>query len=721
MASSPLIDELRVILATAFASGVASAAAEIDQNLQRLSTDTETPDKKRDCLAARSFFASHMTVLERALAIDYQQRFNEKLIGEGGSFSKTQTFSLDSLSLVEDTDVDENILIANTGKRLREDCDYDFFALGRRLEILLRVEHLQDGDNPTAPRVFCRSLLATLAAIDATPAVRVHIFNAAKAALTRILQTSYQNANEFLANQGVSIEIHKTYGKPVLSAESRIMRNDGGTAGANPDSTVRSAVNSAGATAQKPAPAKVPPDDEAPDEMDTLFSQLLARHGGSAEPAGDDGHNPALSADLARALERLSELMTPLNANEATAYRDASALPAHLLHTARTELAAQMQPAEKIVTDLVVGMFDGIFAAPELPDAIKAQLSRLQFPMLKAAMLDTSLLTDDSHPLRILIDQVADLSRRHGARLQPGDTVFERVRTLLQYLLASVAADPLAMTDVNEQLQELIEGEDDLARQLIAAAAVEQLEAEQKKRALEIATYEIERRIVSPAIPEAIRLFAMKAWRWLLMIDYLTEGDDGSDWKKDLATFDDLLWSVDPASASDARMPVLILQLVARLNEALNRAGVARTERVVFYDRLAEIHHAILDPATNSNERRLRASAELGATTALAALADPRIQTRQRSLKPARDAWVKMRVNGIDAQHCRLLWVSPLQDSYIFKNHNAGNADTATVIMSAEELDEAFKRGTLTVMDSSPLTRRSIEGAVRALLAKTAG
>ena len=750
MTSSPLIDELRDILATAFASGVVSAAAEIDRHLQELTNQTDAADKKRDVIAARHFISGSLPAFERMLLADFRKSFDEKLAGETGQFSKTQTFSLDSLSLVEDTDVDENILIANTGRRLREDCDYEFFALSRRLEILLKVEHLEDGHNPTAPRAFCRSFLAALTAIDVQPVVRVHIFNAAKSALTRILQTTYRNANEFLMNKGVLIEIHKTYGKPVLSAESRIVRSD---IDHSLGRTATGVAMSAGMPVQNPvAPTRVEADDEQADEMDTLFSQLLARHSGIAAPTAlsaptavrvphaDDlhallalldtsspgyglnveagGRHSMLSADLASALEQLSGQMAFLTPDEPAAGRSASVLPTHLLHTARVELAAQMRPAEMIITDLVVGMFDGIFAAPELPDAIKAQISRLQFPMLKSAMLDASLLTDDSHPLRILIDQLADLSRRHGARLQPGDVVFDRVRTLLQYLLAILESDPLAMTDVNEQLQDLIEAEDDKAQQSIAASVAQQLEAERQQRALAIATYEIERRIANPAIPEVVKLFARKAWRWLLMIDYLAGGEDSDDWKKDIATVDDLLWSVIPSSASEARLPVLILQLVARLNEALNRAGVARTERVAFYDRLAEVHREILDPAASSNARRANATA---ATAALAALVDPRTQTRQRSLKLARNAWIATRVNGIGAQQCRLLWISPLQESFIFRNYSAADAENSTVVMSAEDLDEAFKRGIVTVMDNTHLTRRSIEGALRAMLGKTGG
>ncbi|HEX9391743.1 MAG TPA: DUF1631 family protein [Usitatibacteraceae bacterium] len=702
--ASPLIEELRSLLATAFASGVSSAAGEIDQNLQRSSAGEGDANRKRDYLAARNFFASHLTAFERALDSEFRKRFTEKLAGETDPFSRTQTFSLDSLSLVEDTDVDENILIANTGRRLRDDCEYELFAISRRLEILMEVEHLDDGHNPASPRTFCRAFLVALATIDASPAVRTHIFNAAKSALTRILQNTYRNANEFLMNQGVLIEIQQRYGKPILQAEARTV-----APAATPPANEAQAVMSVAPPPAAPARAiPAPPRSREPPAGDlnvtALFAQLLAQYGVNATSAMSASKPESrLTASLGGA------------GNAPAADADAPGPPAGSLHAVLDSLAANMPPAEKVITDLVVRTFDGIFAAPELSDAIKAQVARLQFPVLKAALRDSSLLTDDSHPLRILIDQLADLSRRRSASLQPGDATFERVRTLLQYLLAIIESDPLGMPDVNEQLQDLIEADDDGVLHAIEDAVVQQLEGERKKRAFDIASYEIERRIAGTATPEVVKLFATKAWRWLLMIDYLAEGEDSEDWRKDIATFDDLLWSVDPASASDPRLPVLILQLVARLNEALNRAGVARTERVAFYDRLAEIHHGVLDPVTSSNSRRA-AAALAAASPSLAPPADPRTASPQRSLRLARGAWVRTRVNGVGAQLCRLLWLSPLQESCIFRNYSAVDPQDSTVIMSAEELDEAFKRGTLTVLGNASLTQRCIENALREML-----
>jgi hypothetical protein len=727
--------DLQSMLATAFSSGVVGAAAEIDQNLQRIMGTTQGSDRKAEVLAARNFFFDKLPALQRGLAEDYARRFGEKLAGEGGASMKTQAFSLDSLSLVEDADVDENILIANTGKRLREDCDYDFFALSRRMEIILGITRLEDNDNPAAPRTFCRCLLAALTTLGAGPAMRVHIFNASKAALTGILQRTYQGCNEFLAGKGVQIEIHKTYGKPVLSAESRIaagppaVGNPASTPAGASDLPSKSAAGASAGDGSAPAPA--------PELMNALFAQLLNQYGpGSGASKPPPGSNPgaALQAllgqlnassaaanssvkpgNFANTLAKLSADAAARNIDDQADIFGNAEAPAETLHAARETLADQMQPAEKMVTDLVVGMFDGILASPDLPDAVKSQIARLQLPALEEAIRDASLLTDNSHPLRILIDQLAELGRLRGNSMRPGEPLFDRVRTLLQYLLALIDSDPMAIIDVNEQLQAMIESIDLEEQRAIASLAVDEIEAERRQRALDIATWETDRRTSRPDIPDVVKLFASKAWRWLLMIDYLAGGEDSEDWKKDIATFDDLLWSVSPEAASDNRLPVKVLQLTGRLNEALNRAGVARTERAVFYTRLEEIHREVMHPR-NPKAASAHHVPVLGGLARQ--LPDPRLRVRQRSLKLTRGAWIRTVVDGIDAQPCRLLWISPQQESHIFKNYRAASADDAFLVMSAKSLDEAFKSGRLSITDNQPLTQRSIETAVRAMLAR---
>ena len=52
-------------------------------------------------------------------------------------------------------------------------------------------------------------------------------------------------------------------------------------------------------------------------------------------------------------------------------------------------------------------IFDRIFAAPDLPDVVKAAIGRLQIPLLKLAITDASFFADTRHPARQLVNRMA--------------------------------------------------------------------------------------------------------------------------------------------------------------------------------------------------------------------------------------------------------------------------------------------------------------------------
>lgn len=53
-----------------------------------------------------------------------------------------------------------------------------------------------------------------------------------------------------------------------------------------------------------------------------------------------------------------------------------------------------------IALDTLSLIFDAIFATPDLPDAVKAIVSRLQIPLPKVAILDDTFFANTQHPAR---------------------------------------------------------------------------------------------------------------------------------------------------------------------------------------------------------------------------------------------------------------------------------------------------------------------------------
>ncbi len=99
-------------------------------------------------------------------------------------------------------------------------------------------------------------------------------------------------------------------------------------------------------------------------------------------------------------------------------------------------------------------------------------------------------------------------------------------------------------------------------------------DAEEGRARAETARVHVERelnvRLLGKTLPEVVVQLLQDAWSKVLLLSYLKSGDDSSEWRDNLATMDDLIWSIEPHDNAEARLK--LLQLVPSLLRQL-RAG----------------------------------------------------------------------------------------------------------------------------------------------------
>src|SRR4030065_1951476 len=90
-------------------------------------------------------------------------------------------------------------------------------------------------------------------------------------------------------------------------------------------------------------------------------------------------------------------------------------------------------PLDAVLVDAVAMLFDVVFDDAAIPDHLKAQIARLQIPVLKAAMLDRNFFSQSNHPVRRMLDAIATLAvhlpdnEAGNARLEAISQVVSRV------------------------------------------------------------------------------------------------------------------------------------------------------------------------------------------------------------------------------------------------------------------------------------------------------
>jgi len=731
--STKLVGETRDLLARNFSSGVAKSSLVLGDFLTQAAGKLMERDRG-SVMRARDLILQREADWQKRLDAEYRDRFDKKIAGTDAGFSNTATFTLDSLKLMDDAEMQESILLGNLSARLKDACNMESYALTRRVEHLLERDLVTDTSNPLLPHGFCRAILNSLLAFEVPAMARYHMLAATETVLAGILNAAYKDANEFLVSHAVLIEIPISFGrgtrKPLVKPGASAAKAATAAAGKVPENVmdmIARLVAQNGAPA--PAMAAQRPSSPAPG---------IPSAGGATAPtpAAAAAAAPQIDAQLMEALNQVAAL-SMLDAQTGTAAgrvaigEQADAAPDNVLRYARNLLAPALQPAQNVIADVVTGFFDRLFTAPEMSPAIKTLLARLQVQTLKASIQNPTLLGDESHPLREFMDKMADVGIKHRHSLRAGEPTYEQLSSIVTGLCAQFDSDPDAISNANVELDVMLETEEAHAMDALNESVSKLRAAEEHEMARLLADYDVADRLNAGQYPAIVRDFASKHWQRLLVMDHLTQGEESEQRRQDLNTLDDLLWSVDSVSGTDDRQRLLKLipQLAARLNDGLDRAGVAEGERGSFFQFLADCHMQALRPPPKPRVRRgsapspvvgdaksVASNAKAVAVASSPAAVDPRTRLRKRTVDIERGQWIDLRTPDGAFQRCRLSWISPLMESLVFKNYDNNQALT----LAPAEFKEKLKSGDIKLVEVGSLMQRSVDEAIQGLAAPPA-
>jgi hypothetical protein len=219
---------VRDAMATVFSTTVSAGAAGVVEVLEEQVAATRDREKWRPLREAIELLRTVLPGFEGRLRRHVTERFEAKLAPAADEFSKTAMFSLASLSLVAEDDMQEEIVIGNATRRLRDALAEDLFQLSERLAEAIGEDPLPENRNPAFPRLFVRALLDALAAPGVSAQGRFMAFSAFSPALLGALRSAYKAANGLLVKHGVQPQLKRGYGAPLAVGSSRAAGASGG-------------------------------------------------------------------------------------------------------------------------------------------------------------------------------------------------------------------------------------------------------------------------------------------------------------------------------------------------------------------------------------------------------------------------------------------------------------------------------------------------------------
>ncbi|TXH21743.1 MAG: DUF1631 family protein, partial [Elusimicrobia bacterium] len=620
------------------------------------------------------------------------------------------------LTLLGEEDLELDIRIRDIGNRLREAGGRDLARSQARYRTLLGRKALDEADYPLGPEVICLGLRALCTHYSGQIELQLGLLKKIEGVLQQEIAPLYRDLDALLAEAGVELAADSVASGASRRSSTTAPPVNGGETTGNPLSALQQAVRQQRQT---------PRDSRADAGVDFLLE------------ADDEGEDPAASAATRVMLRHLLERLNALEARSLTAIdkvdKDETTPAAPPLRALKAnDLQLPLGLPEAVMLDTLALIFETIFDATELPDAIKAAIARLQIPLVKLAMIDPTLFANRHHPARQLINRIS-----RAAVGLPRSAGWEHPVCRQIGLLSSAVREHLAERDAVldaflAELAELIDERDDAVRREGESYLALVNDYENQLYAEHLARGWLRSRLGDTGSSE-IASFLEQHWFNVMAAAAVDGGCEGQRWQESSATADDLIWSVLPKPTADERkrLAALASSLVRRINSGLDTIGVPTAQRTPFLNTLFDLQTAAL---------RNQANAGLSPATTAPALvrpatpaSGPRLLTRgdqrvhylapvNEATQPRRRAaatwqageWLRFFTSEPDAVCGLCCWQSPTATSALFFNPDWGYA----VVMSSATIDQQLNAGRAEIVSRIALFDAAAERALSVFAAR---
>ncbi|MGD8885620.1 MAG: DUF1631 family protein, partial [Gammaproteobacteria bacterium] len=503
----------------------------VDDVMFEYGNKSETSEKQNEYFDAMRQIRKDQKSAAQHFLVTFNQYFddavNGQLKGIGGHTNTEEDFSYTSLSLIEEDDLEESLAFTNMIEKAQGMYREELVALAQRFHEIVKSVEFNAENNPVSPNNICHAFEQGAEKLDVSIDIKLVIYKLFEKSVVTQLDTMYHAINEMFVNAGILPTIKLK--KPVKS-ESQDVKSKPQQAEA-PEQTSQQQ-----AAAQPPVP--MPTGEVGQVSFDSLQQMLSAQR-------GDAGGGPPPPGGVYVPADVLSGL-TQLQGNFMEAAADLSQLGS-VEDVKNTLLAALSQGQdgeekgidsnESDVIDIVSMMFEFILDDKTLSDRIRAEIARLQIPVIKVAILDKQFFDEKKHPARLLLNELAYAGTSRQSQEEAGeDMIFKKVEYVVNRVLAEFETNVGIFDELLQEFKEFIESELQNNKQ-----------SEQRlEKTKQTVSDEMEKRLKDNKVPKLVYDLLLNRWKDVLTRVGMKHNCSGTSWNACLDVVDDLVWSVQP-------------------------------------------------------------------------------------------------------------------------------------------------------------------------------
>ena len=518
--------------------------------------------------------------------------------------------SCENMSLMEEVDLEESLAMSTLTTKIRSNFAQEIHSVEQRLAQIAPDIEISPETNPLDPENLCAAFKEATETLDTEIKIKLIIYKLFDQHINETIGNLYQAINNSFTEAGIKPRIRtRTAQQP-----------------ASPAQVVANYENTADSSSINPSANPLEPFDpnnlSAGSEVLVPLQQLLAQTGIASPQSGIPaaqaypGENPAVTnaaqhagagSVAGLATGSTQQVLSALNQIQSSpaASLPQSGTPQEISSQIKTMLVNQVaevagQPVnlnsvDNGIIDIVSMLFEFILDDENLPAAAKAEIARLQIPMLKVAVIDKEFFSTQGHPARVLLNTLAKAGIGLDESAQKENTpVIQKIEQAVEKVIDefedNISIFERVLEDFNTFMDEQQQRENSAEESALAVF--------QRKEEVALAQAwvkeTLEEVLNGKQLPEQIEKIIQGPWRDVMLHTYLDQGQDSALWKNQLRFIDVLAWSVEPKKMSldKKKLGNIIKQLIHTLREGLNNIDYPQDKTDKLFNALEAWHLA---------------------------------------------------------------------------------------------------------------------------------
>jgi hypothetical protein len=548
-----------------------------------------TSNSEREDLLAAQFELNRKL---SAFSLTFNERLDDSMVAEmrrreGATRVSTVGSSWQSLTLVDDREVEIQVSAERFALTLQHDCEWELRDLDAVMIGLLHNPHGHRNDvearNPLRPEVIGKAMVAACDTITDRPAARKVMAEQLARALASAMPAVYATIAQELKDAGIKA--------PELSV--RTVQGPGNELGQFTNTGYDTLSKSVGIDAAESGAGRLTGSGG----LSTRSGLGASGHGSTATIGQVDGEVMNLIRRLAMlgniAVDTQVDAAHGMHSGRGTGAGALAPMP-NLILSNRDELRRTATGSlDHMVIDVVGSLFEQILADPKVPPQMARHIARLQLPVLRAALGDATFFSSRRHPVRRLVNRMASLAAAFEDFSEgPGQHFLTLVRGLVDDIVSGDFDQMALYEQTLDKLESFVaeQAQRDVAANSNASSLLDQKETDLllQQRYMQ----QLHAALVPVTMDDFLRQFLAQVWSQALMKATSLHGADADTVRRLRLAGRDLVMSVQPKGSPADRKAFLVRlpQLMKDLNEGLALIGWPDAAKKDFFDKLMPTH-----------------------------------------------------------------------------------------------------------------------------------